>query len=282
MWKPFFWLSRAGRQQQLENALQQDEPAYFGFESVTQDEKTTKVIRHFDSVARHYDIMNTLLSFAIHLIWKRIAVNMLQLQQGAKVLDVCGGTGDLSILAARKTGPTGKVVLFDLNWDMMAAGYDKVRKAKNGHNVAYVQGNAEKIGLRAETFDAAMVGFGIRNVTRMKLGFEEMFRVLKPGGKILCLEFSKPTAPVFRWLYDFYSFYIMPWLGEVIVGSRQAYVHLPESIRMFPMPAELSKMLADIGFRKIRYRRLTNGIAVAHIAEKPAAAKPTPLKPLTG
>jgi demethylmenaquinone methyltransferase/2-methoxy-6-polyprenyl-1,4-benzoquinol methylase len=132
----------------------------------------------------------------------------------------------------------------------------------------HVQGNAEHISFPDRHFEAVMVGFGIRNVTRMAKGFAEMYRVLKPGGKMMCLEFSKPTWPVFRCLYDFYSFYIMPFLGELIVGSRKAYTHLPESIRMFPLPDELSELLKTIGFPKVTYRSLTNGIAVIHLAIK--------------
>jgi demethylmenaquinone methyltransferase/2-methoxy-6-polyprenyl-1,4-benzoquinol methylase len=131
-----------------------------------------------------------------------------------------------------------------------------------------VQGDAECISFPGRHFDAAMVGFGIRNVTHMQKGFEEMYRALKPGGKLMCLEFSKPTWPVFRWLYDFYSFYIMPFIGELLVGSKKAYTHLPESIRMFPLPNELSNLLKKIGFSQITYRRLTNGIAVIHLAVK--------------
>jgi demethylmenaquinone methyltransferase/2-methoxy-6-polyprenyl-1,4-benzoquinol methylase len=134
--------------------------------------------------------------------------------------------------------------------------------------IRYVQGDAESISFPDRRFDAAMVGFGIRNVTNVKKGFEEMYRVLKLGGRMICLEFSKPTFPWFRQLYDIYSFYIMPFLGELMAGSRGAYTHLPESIRMFPMPDELSALLRDIGFSRIHYKKLTNGIAVIHLAVK--------------
>jgi len=144
-------------------------------------------------------------------------------------------------------------------------------KKSNAHirkRIAYVQGNAERIAFADASFDAVMVGFGIRNVTHMEQGFREMYRVLKPGGKMMCLEFSKPANTVFRWLYDFYSFYIMPFLGQIIAGSRQAYTHLPESIRMFPLPDELADILRTIGYQDVIYRRLTNGIAVIHLAYK--------------
>jgi demethylmenaquinone methyltransferase/2-methoxy-6-polyprenyl-1,4-benzoquinol methylase len=132
----------------------------------------------------------------------------------------------------------------------------------------HVQGDAEQISFNDQCFDAAMVGFGIRNLTHMEKGFSEMYRVLKPGGKLMCLEFSKPISPLFRILYDFYSFYIMPFLGQLFVGSRQAYTYLPESIRMFALPHELTAMLEKIGFSQVRHRKLTNGIAVIHLGRK--------------
>ena len=150
----------------------------------------------------------------------------------------------------------------------MQVGRAKQNRSALRNRIECIQGDAESISFPDDTFDAAMVGFGIRNLTHMDLGFNEMHRVLKPGGKIMCLEFSKPTAPLFRWLYDIYSFYVMPLLGQVLVGSRQAYLLLPESIRMFPLPEEVSAVLRDIGFHNVTYRRLTNGIAVVHVAEK--------------
>lgn len=243
------------------------EKPYFGYEQVSEDEKTRRVIRHFDSVARQYDFMNTLLSFGIHHLWKREAVRMMNLGPGAKVIDVCGGTGDLAVLASRYTGASGRVTIFDLNRAMMDAGREKVFAAA-GAPVDYVQGNAEAMPFPDNSFDAAMVGYGIRNVTRMEKGFEEMYRVLRPGGRMMCLEFSKPAWPVFRWLYDIYSFHIMPFLGDLIAGSRGAYTHLPESIRTFPLPDALSAMMEGIGFKNVTYHRQTNGISVVHIGEK--------------
>jgi demethylmenaquinone methyltransferase/2-methoxy-6-polyprenyl-1,4-benzoquinol methylase len=193
---------------------------------------------------------------------------MLKLTPGDRILDVCGGTGDLAILAARAIGPAGRVVIYDINRAMIQAGIHKVIDTEVEDRLGYIQGNAESISFPDRHFDTAMVGFGIRNVTRMEKGFEEMYRVLKPGGKLMCLEFSKPTSPVFRWLYDLYSFYIMPVLGQLLVGNRKAYTHLPESIRMFPLPDELSELLKKIGFSQVTYRNLTNGIAVIHIAVK--------------
>ena len=262
------WLEEEKRRAQIYNDEKSADPAYFGYEPVRTLDKTDRVLQHFNSVARHYDFMNTLLSFGIHYAWKRTAVRMLKLAPGDRVLDVCGGTGDLAILAARKVGPAGRVVIYDINRAMIQAGLHKVVNTEIETRLRHVQGNAEYISFADRHFEAAMVGFGIRNVTHMKKGFEEMYRVLKPGGKMMCLEFSKPIWPVFRWLYDFYSFYIMPFLGELIAGSRKAYTHLPESIRMFPLPDELSELLKKIGFSQVTYRSLTNGIAVIHLAVK--------------
>ena len=262
------WLDDHKRKEQLATSEDHVKPTYFGYERIARDAKTDRVKQHFNSVARHYDFMNTLLSLGIHHLWKHKAVRMMDLSAGNRVLDVCGGTADLAILAARDIGTAGSVVVYDINRAMIEAGFHKVANQDIAQRISYVQGNAETISFENGYFDATMVGFGIRNVTNMEKGFEEMFRVLRPGGKMMCLEFSKPTFVPFRWLYDFYSFYIMPLLGQVIAGSRQAYTHLPESIRMFPMPDELADMLRRIGFSQVSYRRLTNGIAVIHLAIK--------------
>jgi demethylmenaquinone methyltransferase/2-methoxy-6-polyprenyl-1,4-benzoquinol methylase len=262
------WLQDKKRRTQILNNEQRSDAAYFGYERIRSAEKTDRVLQHFNSVARHYDFMNTLLSFGIHYAWKRTAVRMLKLVPGDRVLDVCGGTGDLAVLAARAVGPAGRVIVYDINRAMIRAGMHKVINTGIDGRLHHVQGNAESICFPGRYFEATMVGFGIRNVTHMKKGFEEMYRVLKPGGKMICLEFSKPTSPFFRLLYDFYSFHIMPFLGELLVGSREAYTHLPESIRMFPLPDELSELLKKTGFSRVTYRRLTNGIAVIHLAVK--------------
>jgi len=230
--------------------------------------KSKLIIGYFNSVARKYDMMNTLLSFGIHHIWKRIAVRMLGLNSGDRVLDVCGGTGDLAVLAAEAVGSTGHVTLYDFSSAMINAGRFKKNNSSIRKRIQYIQGDVQQLSFQNASFDAAMVGFGIRNVIDMKKGFKEMYRVLKPGGKMMCLEFSKPTSPIFRLLYDYYSFYIIPFLGKSITGSVQAYTHLPESIRTFPSPDELTDILKHIGFSRVKYQRLTNGIAVIHLARK--------------
>lgn len=246
----------------------EDSQALFGYQKISEQEKAGRVAGHFDSVAKRYDLMNTLLSFGVHYLWKRAAIRRLALQSGERVLDVCGGTGDLSILADRAVRPTGQVVLYDINRAMIEAGRSKQTHRRSRRRIQYIQGDAENISLPDNCFDAVMVGFGIRNVTRMEKGFAEMRRVLKPGGRLLCLEFSMPTALFFRWMYDIYSLRIMPLLGELIVSNRRAYTHLPESIRTFPLPDRLAEILANVGFSKVRYRKLTNGIAVVHLADK--------------
>ncbi|MGD8211618.1 MAG: bifunctional demethylmenaquinone methyltransferase/2-methoxy-6-polyprenyl-1,4-benzoquinol methylase UbiE [Desulfobacterales bacterium] len=262
------WLDDEKRKKQLDKTADRAESTFFGFQRVARDRKADRVLQHFNSVAQHYDFMNTLLSFGIHHLWKRSAIRMLELAPGDHILDVCGGTGDLAILAARHLGPEGGVIVYDINRAMIKAGLHKVANKDIEDRIRYVQGDAENISFPDRHFDAAMVGFGIRNVTNVEKGFEEMFRALKPGGRMMCLEFSKPTFLPFRKLYDFYSFYIMPFLGELMAGSRSAYTHLPESIRMFPMPDELSELLKDIGFSRVNYKSLTNGIAVIHLAIK--------------
>jgi len=244
------------------------EMTFFGYRRVPIQKKESYVRRHFDSIACKYDFMNTLLSCGLHYLWKRWAVKFIGLQRGQQVIDVCGGTADLSILAAGATGPEGRVILYDINRAMMEAGRTKVLQASLAGRIRYVQGDAELISFPQNQFDCALVGFGIRNLTHMEKGLAEMYRVLKPGGKLMCLEFSLPTSPWFLALYDFYSFRFMPWVGKLLAGSREAYVYLPESIRKFPSPAELTALLRHIGFSRVIFQRLTNGIAVIYTGVK--------------
>ena len=263
------WFDRGIRRQQLDDYIERTGKTTFGFREVSASEKESWVRRHFDNVAPYYDFMNTLCSLGIHYIWKRIAVDRLALRPGETVLDVCGGTGDLSILARQRVGDGGRVILFDINREMIQAGRASRSHAAARAAIHYIQGNAEAISLPDGTCDAAMVGFGIRNVTRLRRAFSEMYRVLKPGGRFMCLEFSKPVNPLFRRLYDFHSFHVMPLLGQILVGNREGYLCLPETIRLFSLPEELAALLRDVGFIDVAFRRLTNGIAVIHAARKP-------------
>jgi demethylmenaquinone methyltransferase/2-methoxy-6-polyprenyl-1,4-benzoquinol methylase len=249
-------------------AQDQGDLTYFGYRRVSAAEKGRLVLRHFNTVAARYDFMNTLLSFGMHHLWKRTAVKMLNLKVGERVLDVCGGTADLTLLAARAVGPAGRVMVYDINRAMLAVGRPKVAAAHLSGRIAFVQGDAEHLACPDASFDAAMVGFGIRNLTHPEAGFREMHRVLKPGGRLVCLEFSQPVTPWFRRLYDFYSFYLMPLAGRLVVGSWQAYAYLPESIRRFSRPEELAAWLTGLGFSQVRYRRLSNGIAGVHVGVK--------------
>jgi len=240
----------------------------FGYRQIAVDEKAGYVLRHFNSIAGKYDFMNTLLSMGIHYQWKRKAVQMACLPEGGRVIDVCGGTGDLAIRAARLMGGHGRAIIYDINYAMLNNGLPKISKAGLEKRIACVQGDGEAICFADGCFDAAMIGFGIRNVTHMDKCLREMHRVLKPGGRFMCLEFSLPVTPWFRKLYNFYSFRIMPVIGQLLAGTRAAYLHLPESIRMFPSPDVFSRMVAETGFSNVHYKRLTNGIAVVYTGVK--------------
>lgn len=240
----------------------------FGYRKVNMAEKAGYVLRHFNSIANKYDFMNGLLSLGVHYIWKREAVRMTRLKAGGLVIDVCGGTGDLAIRAAKTMGDKGRVVLYDINMAMIENGRPKIKKADLRDKIHCVQGDAEAICFSDHLFDAVIIGFGIRNVTDMERCLGEMYRVLKPGGTFMCLEFSLPTAPWFRSLYDFYSFRVMPALGKLLAGTRDAYLHLPESIRLFPSPAVFAGMMRKTGFSAVEYKRMTNGIAVIYTGVK--------------
>ncbi len=268
LWKDPKWYDVEKRIEQLDDHVISTGRAKYGLKTYGENEKVEAAIRHFNRVASRYDFMNSLLSFGIQHMWKRKAIRMLALETGDRVLDVCGGTGDLAHFAASFIGLEGKVVVYDINRAMIEVGRSKLSDIPATKRIFWVQGNAEKITFPDESFDAAMVGFGIRNLTHLKRGFQEMHRVLRSGGKLLCLEFSKPTNPVFRKLYDFYSFNIIPMLGRLIVGSAESYACLSETIRMFPLPDELSDILRTIGFREVVYHRMTNSIAVAHLGIK--------------
>jgi demethylmenaquinone methyltransferase/2-methoxy-6-polyprenyl-1,4-benzoquinol methylase len=257
------WYNREKRLEQFERHVSETRTAKFGFTAYAESEKRHRVNRHFDTIATRYDFMNTLLSCGIHYAWKRRAVETLMIKPGEKVLDVCGGTGDIASLSAARTGEKGMSVVYDMNLKMIEQG-----RIKSIKGVTFVQGDAESIAFPDGSFDAVSIGFGIRNVTHLETGFKEIFRVLKKGGSMCCLEFSKPDNTFFRYLYDLYSFRIMPLIGGLFTGSTEAYTAFPESIRAFPLPDELSLILKDIGFKDIKIKKLTNGIAVIHSAHK--------------
>lgn len=257
------WYPKEKRLEQLETHVSITRTAKFGFTAYAESDKVLRVNQHFNTIATRYDFMNTILSGGIHYAWKRRAIEMLMIKPDHRVLDVCGGTGDMACLSASRTGEKGMSIVYDINRKMMQQGQKKSMKG-----VTFVQGDAECISFPDNSFDGVSIGFGIRNVTHLETGFREIFRVLKPGGTLCCLEFSKPDNPVFRTLYDFYSFRIMPFLGGLITGSKEAYIAFPESIRAFPLPEELGMVLENIGFKEVKIKKLTNGIAVIHSAKK--------------
>lgn len=255
-------------EQRKESPSRQNGLVDFGYKKVRAAEKIRLVQRHFDAIARRYDFSNTVLSMGLDRVWRMEAVKTLSLRPGDSVLDLCGGTAELALLAARNVGVHGRVTLYDINRPMMIEARPKVARARLKSRINYVQGDAGNLALADRSFDAAMVGFGIRNLTDMKQGFREACRVLKHGGRFVCLEFSQPQASWFRALYNFYSFYIMPWFGQILVGSRTAYSYLPESIKLFSTPAKLAGIMEEAGFSKVSYRMLTNGIAAIHVGVK--------------
>jgi demethylmenaquinone methyltransferase / 2-methoxy-6-polyprenyl-1,4-benzoquinol methylase len=242
--------------------------ASFGYQRVTAQEKDTLVRDHFTSIATKYDVMNSFLSLGLHHLWKRQAIRALDPKSGWLILDACGGTGDLALLAADRIGEAGKVIICDINFAMMKAGRPKALRSPAAHRVAFVQGDAEGFSFRDDSFDAVTVGFGIRNLTHLEEGLNEIYRVLKPDGRFMCLEFSKPTSRFFSYLYDLYSFIWMPLAGHIFAGTRKAYTYLPESIRVFPSPDRLIQILERTGFSVVTHKRLTNGIASIYVARK--------------
>lgn len=245
---------------------------YFGFRHLPVEKKKEAVREHFTRVASRYDFMNTVLSFGIHYAWKRKAVAAMGLRPGDRVLDVCGGTGDLAVYAAGGIGGQGKVFIYDMNEEMMRAGMARTQNRRFCDRIHCIRGDAECMAFPDYSFDAAMVGFGIRNLTHLKQGFAEIYRVLRPGGKMMCLEFSKPVNPVFREIYDWYSFYVMPLAGRLLAGSSGSYACLSATIRMFATPEELKTIMEETGFRSVSHTLLTNGIAAMHTGQKPEKA----------
>ncbi len=236
----------------------------FGFERVRQDEKQQRVGEVFDSVAGRYDLMNDLMSFGIHRLWKRFTVTLCAVREGHRVLDLAGGTGDLAVQFASLVGDTGQVVLADINQSMLEAGRDRLIDAGEIHRVRFVRANAERLPFAANTFDRVCIAFGLRNVTDKTGALESMFDVLRPGGSITILEFSKLTFAALKPLYDMYSLKVLPWLGGVVASDRDAYRYLAESIRMHPDQGTLRAMMEQAGFERCSFHNLAAGIVAVH------------------
>jgi demethylmenaquinone methyltransferase/2-methoxy-6-polyprenyl-1,4-benzoquinol methylase len=240
----------------------------FGFKEVPAEERQKMVGKVFSNVAGKYDLMNDAMSLGVHRLWKRDFVRKARLRPGMKCLDVAGGTADIAMLMAEEIGEKGKVTVFDINKEMLDVGKDRVIDRGFIGPINFTQGNAEDIPFEDETFDVATVSFGIRNVTRLEKAFKEMTRVVKPGGKVMCLEFSHPTNKVFSKVYDFFSFNLIPEIGNLLAKDRDSYEYLVESIRKFPDQEKLKKILEDCGLYQVKYYNLTNGIAAIHIGHK--------------
>jgi demethylmenaquinone methyltransferase/2-methoxy-6-polyprenyl-1,4-benzoquinol methylase len=240
-----------------------DKTTHFGFQKVPVEEKAQRVRSVFDSVATDYDLMNDVMSLGIHRLWKRLAIGMANIQPGQQVLDLAGGTGDLTLLIAPKVGPQGRVVLSDINNAMIRTGRARLLDKGIAGNVEYVQADAERLPFPGNSFDCITMGFGLRNVTHKQTALDSMYRVLKPGGRLLILEFSRPVA-LLRPAYDFYSFSILPRLGQLIARDAASYRYLAESIRMHPDQKTLAGMLESAGFEGCDYHNLTGGIVAIH------------------
>lgn len=247
---------------------EQEKTTHFGFQSVAWDEKEKKVGAVFRSVATHYDLMNDLMSLGVHRLWKRFAVESSRVRPGDVVLDLAGGSGDLTRLLLPKVGKKGHVVLADINAAMLAVARDRLINEGIYSNIHYTQANAECLPFDENSFHCIMMGFGLRNVTDKLAALQSMFRVCKPGGKVMILEFSTPIAPGLKPIYDWYSFHILPKIGQVCAGDAASYQYLAESIRMHPTQEALACMIEQAGFEDCHYHNLSGGIVALHIAYK--------------
>jgi demethylmenaquinone methyltransferase / 2-methoxy-6-polyprenyl-1,4-benzoquinol methylase len=241
-----------------------DHPVDFGFEKVPWAQKAERVRAVFSSVAGKYDLMNDLMSLGVHRLWKHFTLSLTGLKAGQRALDVAGGTGDLAVGLARQVGKSGQVVLSDINPDMLSAGRDRLIDAGFAGNVECVLADAERLPCADDSFDCVTIGFGLRNVTNKAAALRSMYRVLKPGGQLLVLEFSTPVAPGLKPIYDAYSFSVLPRLGEWVAKDAASYRYLAESIRMHPDQETLLAMLNEAGFAQTRYHNLTGGIVAVH------------------
>ena len=242
---------------------------HFGFSQVKTEEKAAKVAEVFDSVASKYDIMNDVMSFGVHHLWKKFTLELCGLREGHQVLDLAGGTGDLAIKEARMVGKSGHVILADINASMLREGRDRVLDQGLVNRITTCQCNAEILPFEDNHFDCITIAFGLRNVTDKAKALQSMRRVLKPGGRLCVLEFSKPLYQPLEKIYDFYSFKILPKMGEIIAKDRDSYQYLAESIRMHPDQQTLKKIMTDeAGFDEVEIFNMTGGIVALHRAFK--------------
>jgi demethylmenaquinone methyltransferase/2-methoxy-6-polyprenyl-1,4-benzoquinol methylase len=238
---------------------------HFGYETVDEQDKARRVRGVFDSVASKYDVMNDLMSAGLHRLWKRYTVMVAHIKPGMRVLDIAGGTGDLALAFARKVGPDGEVVHTDINQAMLSTGRDRLLDA--GVVLPTVVCDAEQLPFADDYFDVVSVAFGLRNMTHKDQALREMRRVLKPGGKLLVLEFSRVAQPLEK-PYDWYSFKILPWLGQKVAGDAASYRYLAESIRMHPGQKELKALMHSCGYGHVDYHNLSAGLVALHVGIK--------------
>ncbi|MCK7543979.1 bifunctional demethylmenaquinone methyltransferase/2-methoxy-6-polyprenyl-1,4-benzoquinol methylase UbiE [Marinobacter bryozoorum] len=247
----------------------QDENTHFGFRQVPKSQKASQVANVFHSVAGKYDLMNDLMSMGIHRLWKRFTIELSGVRPGQQVLDIAGGTGDLTMKFSDLVGPAGRVVLADINASMLQVGRDRLTDRGYAGNIEYVQADAEHLPFPDSTFNVVSIAFGLRNVTDKDQALRDMARVLKPGGKVMVLEFSTPTNPLLSKAYDTYSFSALPLMGQLFAGDAESYRYLAESIRMHPDQETLKGMMEDAGLVNCRYYNMTGGIVALHVGTKP-------------
>ncbi|UAW98184.1 bifunctional demethylmenaquinone methyltransferase/2-methoxy-6-polyprenyl-1,4-benzoquinol methylase UbiE [Halopseudomonas nanhaiensis] len=246
-----------------------DRTTHFGYQTVAESEKAQKVAEVFHSVAAKYDLMNDLMSAGVHRLWKRFTIELSGVRPGNRVLDIAGGTGDLTRKFSRLVGQDGEVVLADINASMLSVGRDRLLDQGIAGNVRFVQADAEALPFPDNHFDCITIAFGLRNVTHKDKALESMLRVLKPGGRLLVLEFSKPGNKLLSKAYDQYSFTLLPFMGKLVTNDSESYRYLAESIRMHPDQDTLKAMMEMAGFARVTYHNMTGGIVALHRGIKP-------------